>query len=315
MIPIVVRSSAVGVFQMRAGCTKIQSRNGGGSNRSFRAFAIPVCLFAFLFPVLGIPVSTNSVETGDGLSFPVGETIKYNVTWGGIVVARTTATSTWIEEDGRRLVAIRFKTKSNAVISTVYPVDDLLESVIDPETFLPVRFTKHLSEGRYRCHEVTTFDHANGIATLEDRKKKTSRQYEIDEDTRDLISFMYSMRSTSFPVGTKQEFRVMADEKLYNLHVRSLKKERVKVSRIGKVDTVLLEPEAKFQGLFVRKGKMRLWVSEDERRLITKATIKVPVASVVLKLKEVTGPGDDIWVTEKAGKGSKKKSPARRRRR
>ena len=78
---------------------------------------------------------------------------------------------------------------------------------------------------------------------------------------------------------------------------------------------VLLEPEAAFEGLFVRKGKMRLWVSEDDRRLITKATIKVPVASLVLKLKEVTGPGDDIWVTKSAEKGPKKKTAARRRRR
>jgi hypothetical protein len=287
----------------------------GGPVRICRAFAILAGLLTLLFPVFGIPVTTNSVESGYGLSFPVGETIRYNVTWGGIVVARTTASSEWIEEEGRRLVAIRFRTKSNAAVSAVYPVDDMIESVVDPESFLPVRFTKHLSEGRYRCHEVTTFDHANGIATLEDRRKETSRQYEIDEDTRDLISFMYSMRSSTFPVGSRQEFRVMADEKLYNLFVKALKKERVKVSKIGKVESVLLEPEAKFQGLFVRKGKMRLWVSEDDRRLITKATIKVPVASVVLKLKEVTGPGDDIWVTKGAEKDKKKRSPARRRRR
>ncbi len=302
------------MFQMSAENKQFKRTKRGGPRRNCRVFAILGCLFAFFLPVFGTPVSTNSFEAWGGLCFPVGETIRYNVTWAGVVVARTTASSEWVEEEGRKFVAIRFRTKSNAAISTVYPVDDLLESIVDPETFLPIRFTKHLSEGRYRCHEVTTFDHVNGIATLENRRDETSRQYEIEEDTRDLISFMYSMRGSTFPVGSEQEFGVMADEKLYNLYVKSLKKERVRVSRIGKVETVLLEPEAKFDGLFVRKGKMRLWVSEDDRRLITKATIKVPVASVVLKLKEVTGPGEDIWVTKRAEKGLKKTGATRRRR-
>jgi hypothetical protein len=242
------------------------------------------------------PAPRQEAAADPELWFPVGETIRYKIYWSKVPVAESTASSQWVEEHGRRLIAIRFRTKSNKVISTVYPVDDFIESVIDPATFLPVRFSKKLSEGRYRCDEVTTFDHANGVATLENRRSNTTKEYPIDPDTRDLISFMYYMRTADFPVGTRQEFRVMADEKVYDLFVKALKIEKVKLRRFGKVKSVLLEPEAAFDGLFVRKGKMRLWVSEDERRIITRASIKVPVAGVHLKLDKVTGPGDDRWI-------------------
>ena len=252
-------------------------------------------------------------EQGLELWFPIGETIEYTVLWGKVPVAKSVAWSEWVDVDGRRLLAVRFKTKSNKVIGTVYPVDDFVESLIDPETFLPVQFTKKLSEGRYRCHEITTFDHENRIATLENIRSGTRKQYEIDSDTRDLVSFMYSMRTQRIPVGTEKDYRVMADEKLYDLTIKSLKEDTVTLKKFGEVESVVLEPEAEFQGLFVRKGKMLLWVSEDDRRIITKAAIKIPVASVNLVLDQVSGPGEDAWVKGDDEETTPRKRSRRRR--
>ena len=243
----------------------------------------------------------REISTG-ALWFPIGETIEYKVMWGRIPVGRSVVTTEWIEADGLRFLAIRLRTRSNKVLSSFYPVDDFIESIIDPETFLPVRFTKKLREGTYRCHEVTTFNHETGIATFENKKRNFTRKYEIESDTRDLISFMYLMRTMDIPVGTTLDFRVMADEKIYDLSVRALKEEPVKLPRHGTVESVLFQPTAEFQGLFVRKGKLRIWVSGDERRIITKAAIKIPVANVNLLLDQVTGPGEDRWVQDEPEK-------------
>ncbi|HKL21458.1 MAG TPA: hypothetical protein VJ904_06605, partial [Tichowtungia sp.] len=66
-----------------------------------------------------------------------------------------------------------------------------------------------------------------------------------------------------------------------------------------KIPSLRMVPEAKFDGLFVRKGKAMMWVSRDARRLLTYAKVKVPLGSVRVKLLEVKGPGDDFWMTEK----------------
>lgn len=233
---------------------------------------------------------------GEGLWFPVGERIAYRILWGRIPAAVSVASSEWVDHDGRRLLAIRFETKSNRVLSTFYPVDDFIESLVEPETFLPVRFTKRLNEGRYHCDETTEFDHERGVAVFTNNRSGRRREYAIEPDTRDLVSFMYGMRRVELPVGSRREFRVMADEKLYDLTLRAAKKVGIGLPNHGKVNSVQLEPEAAFQGLFVRSGKMTVWVSDDDRRVITKAAIKVPVAHVNLVLDKVSGPGDDAWV-------------------
>lgn len=229
------------------------------------------------------------------LWFRVGEELIYTISWGVIPVGTSHVTTEWIEEDGERLLRIRFRNKSNAFLSTFYPVDDTLESVIDPETFLPRRFVKILNEGNYHCDEVTTFDFDEGVARWHSRRNDGRKEYPIKKDTRDLISFMYSMRRRALEPGETIEARVMADEKVYDLTVHALKKERVRLPNHGTVRSLKLLPEASFQGLFVRKGRMWMWVSDDDRRICTKLAVEVPVAKVKLHLTEVKGPGKDRW--------------------
>ena len=152
-----------------------------------------------------IAASAGLEDGGAGLWFPMGETLDYRIYWGVIPVGSSHVTTEWIQEDGRTLIAIRFRTKSNNVLSTMYPVDDFLEAIIDPETFLPVRFTKKLSEGRYRADETTTFDHKNLKATWTSRLNHKVEEYQIDPDTRDIVTFMYYMRRKQFEPDTVNE--------------------------------------------------------------------------------------------------------------
>lgn len=230
------------------------------------------------------------------LWFPVGEQIFYKVQWGVWIVAETKVVSEYINEDGRELLAIRVTTHTRSILSTFYPVDDFIESVIDPATFLPVRFTKRLSEGRYRLHEVTTFDHKARMAHWQHLLRNDSQDFTIDADTRDLISYMFYMRSQKFKPGKHYDFRVMADEKLYDLMVEARDIETLDIGNYAKIRTLKLDPEAKFHGLFVRVGKLEVWISDDERCLCVRATAKAPVIGTIrLLIDRVEGPGDDFW--------------------
>ncbi len=156
-----------------------------------------------------------------------------------------------MEEDGRRLLAIRIRTKTNKVVEKLYPVDDVLESIIDPEPFLPIRFTKKLSEGRYRCHQRTTFDHKNLKAKWEALDEGDDREevFDIEPDTRCIVSLMYSIRKAGLPAGTTRHYRGMADEKMYDLYTREGKPETVHLKKYGDVKCNVFEPDAKFGGL------------------------------------------------------------------
>jgi len=184
------------------------------------------------------------------------------------------------------------------VLDKIYPVDDIIESVIDPHTFLPVRFTKNLSEGRYRAHEITEFDYDNLIAHWRSLTRDREDTFELEPDTRDLVSFSYYMRKKGFTRGEKREYRVMADDKIYDLWLEARKNDDIRLRHYGRVPSIEVEPEAAFEGLFVRRGRIQFWVSQDERRLMTQMVGSIPVASVRLVLHRVRGPGNDSWILD-----------------
>lgn len=249
-----------------------------------------------LLAVFALAAGPSRADAATSLWFEVGEELTYKLHWGVIHVGESRVTTEWVEEDGRRLLAIRYRTRSNAFLDRIYRVDDTVESIIDPETFLPVRFTKILNEGRYRADEVTVFDHAARKAVWTNRRKNETREFEIEPDTRDLVTFMYFMRQIEFKTGERPQYRVMADEKLYDVWLNVGKVETMKLEKYGKVKSIKVTPDAAFQGLFVRKGKIDIWVSQDERRVATRLQATVPVADVHINLYEVRGPGNDAWV-------------------
>ena len=253
--------------------------------------------------VPGDAPATNAVDRPK-LWFPVGEELIYRIYWGIIPVGMTRATTEWVEEDGKTLLAIRYRTISNKVVEKIYPVDDTIESIVDPVPFRSVRYTKKLSEGHYRTEEVTRFDYDHLMAHWENKLKSKTREFAIQKDTRDIVAFMYYMRSQAFTVGERTHYQVMSDEKLYDLWINVTKKEDVKLPGFGSVASLRVDPEAAFQGFFVRKGKASIWVSDDTRRVCTKLVGSVPVANVKALLVGVGGPGDDFWTRKTREHGS-----------
>lgn len=238
--------------------------------------------------------------------FPVGETLLYTMSWGFIPVGSSRVTSEWIDFEGKERIRIQMRSKSNSVIEKLYPVDDLMETIVDPATFTPVQFHKKLSEGRYRADETTRFDYDKMLATFTANMTGKTKEYPIEKDSRDLLAFMFFMRSVTVDPDQQEEitYRVMADEKLYDMHVPPPKLEKVKLKKYGKIPSYRYKPRASFQGLFVRKGDMDLWVSNDARQIITKMLVDTPFANVKIYLKEVTGPGDDKWIKKKPKSGT-----------
>ncbi len=242
-------------------------------------------------------IGTNSLPNYLGTNkWPVGEQVTYRLYWGYIPVGTAVISTEWTEQDGRRLLAIRMRTQSNHVIEKVYPVHDTIESLVEPETFLPVQFTKNLSEGTHRRFETTVFDRTNQVANWTARLSGRRKTFPIPPDIHDIPTLMYSLRSHKFTPGTREVFKVMADEKVYDVGVSVKKKETLDLPNYPDVPCIKLEPDAAFEGIFVRQGRIWIWISDDERCLATKIEASIPVANVRAILWKVEGPGQDRWV-------------------
>ncbi|MCF7849912.1 MAG: DUF3108 domain-containing protein, partial [Kiritimatiellales bacterium] len=229
--------------------------------------------------------------------FNVGEEVEYKVTWMHIPVAWSRVTLDTIEENGRELPRIRVASKSYSTFNHIYKVDDLFETVIDPETRLPLRHGGRLSEGSRRKDHMTVFHHDRGIAVFEDRLTGEKTEVPINADTLDIFSLMFAMRDMDISELGTTVHKVFTDGKLYNLKLSIKEDTDISLENYNKVPCFEVEPTAEFDGLFVRQGRITFWVSKINRRMVTCIQAKVPVGKIRVKLHQVSGPGDDFWIT------------------
>jgi hypothetical protein len=247
-----------------------------------------------------LPAATRPPPPASGptnLWFPVGEGLVYRTYWGVIPVGKARIQSAWLQAGTQTLFSVRYRARSNRVLALIYPIDDRAELLVDPISFLPLRYTVNMSEGRHRSLEVTTFDHQALVGTWESVWSKKKKTFPLESDTRDIVTFLYHARQRQLAAGEKSKYRVMADDKIYDLWLEALKEETLRLPGFGKVSSLKIKPTAAFNGLFVRKGEMRVWISTDPRRILLKLEADLPFANIRAVLSEVHGPGEDFWTT------------------
>ncbi len=257
-----------------------------------------ICLYGLIAASLAAAsCPAPAAEASSTRTFPVGETLEYKLYWGILPVGKAEFQTFWDTRGGRDVVVIRATARTTAVMAAIYPVEDVIESTVDPATLLPISYTQKLREGRHKRDDEVLFYHDKGIAVWnKSGKKDKTKTIDIDGETRDVLALTYKMRGGAFAVGSNETFKVLVDDKLYDLAVEGIEKEKRKVGDYGEIECLEVEPKASFGEIFVRKGKVRLWFSEDERRVCVRMTGKVPLANVKAVLKRVQGPGDDFWV-------------------
>jgi hypothetical protein len=230
--------------------------------------------------------------------FPVGEQLHHKVYWGVIPVGRSVTTSKYFEKDGRKLIKIRIRTRTTGIFDRIRRVNDLVESIVDAETFRPVTFRRRMIRRKEICDEFTVFDYNTLQGKWENKCSGEVKEFTIAEDTQDILSFLYLMRKTDLPENSTNNYRVMADEGMFDLVVRTKEKEQISLPLYGDVESLRIDPVFDFDGLLVDGGRFRLWVSSDKRKVLTKVQIKRKLADIRVILQAVLGPGDDRWVDE-----------------
>ena len=109
----------------------------------------------------------------------------------------------------------------------------------------------------------------------------------IPPHVQDQVSAGFWFRMQSVQPDSKITIPVVADEKNWDLEVQAGKIEKVTNAKLGRFEAVKLIPQLKFQGLFVRKGRIEGWLGLDAERTPLIMKVKVPVlGSVSAKLAE-----------------------------
>lgn len=216
-------------------------------------------------------------------SFNIPEKLVYDVTWTG-VKAGTATQEILVEKELLRVVST---VRSADWISVFFPVEDRVESLLTrglPHRIgLPLKFRMKVSEGRARKDKEIIFDHGKGKARYINHQNGENASVDIGCQTYDTYSSFYYVRMLPLEVGKSVFVSVLDNKQLWNIEVQVLKKERLQTI-LGEVNTILIYPLVKNEGMFERKGAIHIWLTDDERRIPVKMKTKVAIGSITATL-------------------------------
>ncbi len=144
--------------------------------------------------------------------------------------------------------------------------------------------------------DTQRFDRTNRQATITvQRKGRTSREtIAIAPDVQDLTSAFMWLRLQPLAPGDRYELPVVASSKPFTLVAEVLARETVEAPA-GTFQAVKLKVRTQLDGKFSTKRDSFLWLSDDPRHVLVKASADFVVGSIVAKLKTYR-PGAQVAV-------------------
>ncbi len=224
-------------------------------------------------PVTAQPLTTApAVPAGTallGLPFSAGEQLNYNVFVGSIQAAAGTAAfqvrarAKYFNRDGLLLTV---QAQTTGAAAKLFIANDQINTYVDPTTLLPFRIELNLREGRRRVNKTLTIDQEHGNASTD-----KGVRIEIPVGTHDVLSVLYALRSFNLSPPKRNAVSILVEDRPRTLFITSLKRETIELGgqRIPAIQLSLTTDDPQSD-----KYSLRLWVSEDNRRLPLRVTAK-----------------------------------------
>lgn len=210
----------------------------------------------------------------------VPEKLLFNVIWGGWGFRWITAGQATLEllpTASPTEWKIQSLAWNNGFFQSIYPVRDTVTSIIDSRGIYPIRFDKRLHEGSYHAAISARYDQAAHILKTQDTSLT------IEPFTHDVLSAFYFIRTRKIRPGDTLDLAAVSGKKKYNLKVLCHGRENITVPA-GNFRTLVVEPVLKGDGLFKAKGKLTIWVTDDEFHTPVRMQSKIPVGSIKAEL-------------------------------
>jgi hypothetical protein len=224
------------------------------------------------------PPATAAVAIPMEDVYAKGETLDFTVSY--MKVAGGTGRMT-IAPGENNTWRITSTVKSGGGLARFFKIRDEIETVVDRKDFSTLRYVKRLDERGDKIEEITTIE--DGIAS---RKRKKIKKVPVPRPVYDPFSVIYHFRRLELAPGKMYEFDLISDGKLYQVHGRVVRREKV-TTPLGTFDALLVEPQMASAGV-QREERLFIWYSDDERRLPLRIRTEVKFGSVTATLKSVT---------------------------
>jgi Protein of unknown function (DUF3108) len=230
---------------------------------------------------------------GQNLSYQAGEKIQYLIHYGLI---NGGIASLELQKDsfaGKEVLHSVFIAQTTGIADVLYKVKDIYESFINPETQLPVKSIRNVSEGRYRRYNMVLFDHKTRADSAILTSDLTGKHITV-QGIHDILSCFYFFRNSIMsknPVLKKGDMITITTwftDELYPIRLKFVEMDEVK-TKAGKIKCYKFNPVTEVGRLFKDEEGASFWFSADKNYLPVKARFDIFVGSFTVDLTSYEG--------------------------
>jgi len=250
--------------------------------------------------VLQQKADTTSIKEVKNRAFKEGEELTFKIRYGFITAGSAKMKVLTANYNNQKVYHLQTTAKSAGSFDWIYEVRDEVNSYVDYKYFYPLRFEKKLREGSYKVDLLTDYFPDELLAKVDyirydsDMKEKKRKNYDVTVPAyvQDILSSFYYIRLLELKIGRSVFLTNHEKEKVYNLEVLVHPREIVEVEA-GMFSCIVVEPLVQGEGLFKKKGSLRVWLTDDDRKIPVQMKSEVLVGHItteLIKIKGVEGP-------------------------
>ncbi|GAB4335762.1 MAG: DUF3108 domain-containing protein [Calditrichia bacterium] len=276
--------------------------------RSYKFFTIIILYIGTLSSLLAQSNKSDNITQTDSLllnkkvvnrAFTVGEKLHFVVRYGFIHAgtARMEVKELFSYQN-RPVYRITSSARSNGTFDHIFKVRDSVETWLDAEGLFSWKFVKKLREGGYKFDLNVDYLQEQGLARVH------TIRYESDEPLRirnqdsltikvpygvlDILSSFYFVRTQRLRPGMPIYITNHDNKKVYDLKVLVQKRETIN-TRAGKFRCIVVQPMLKGEAIFKQKGKLWVWLTDDEYKIPIQMKSAVFIGNITTELTKIEG--------------------------
>lgn len=193
---------------------------------------------------------------------------------------------------GKPAYHLNVRAWTSGILSYIFPINETIDYYLDTETIAPIR--QEFTQRESGKDDVALYDQETGKITYRYRQTgKIRKQVNTIPSVYDPVSVAYYFRWKDLGAENRPR-NVYGGRKLYQISSRVLGNERIRTEH-GEVDTIAVLPLIRRDGKPDDKGDLKIWFSNDERR------VPVRLYAKFRKIKDWTLVGELMTQAGKAG--------------
>jgi hypothetical protein len=210
------------------------------------------------------------------------EEMEYILRFGFIKGGKATLVAQNEKVKGQQTIHYHMRGRTTGIVDKIYEVNDVYESWVDPESFLPVKSVRNVREQKYRFYDEIFYDHINDSLF----SKKLGR-IKVPDQVNDLISVFFFIRQNhyfeSLLNGERIQIPVYHGDELFLMELKYIGIETIE-TKIGKKECYVVSPKVPKGKLLKGSDDLKIYITKDNNRLPIYAEFELLLGSLKCEL-------------------------------